>query len=124
MTDKRETTVEGNNWHRLAGSKGSLFSGGQKQRVAIARALVRKPHLLVMDEATSALDKDTEERVLQNIQDLHCSQLIIAHRMSTIRSCDRIIVVKNGRLAEMGTFEELIDQKGEFCRLVMGNKKE
>jgi len=56
----KDMNAEGNNWHRLAGSKGSLFSGGQKQRVAIARALVRKPHLLVMDEATSALDKETE----------------------------------------------------------------
>jgi ATP-binding cassette subfamily B protein len=88
-----------NNWQRLAGSRGSLFSGGQKQRIAIARALVRKPVVLVMDEATSALDKDTEEKVLKNIETLRCSQLIIAHRMSTIKSCDRIVVIKNGRLA-------------------------
>ena len=83
----------------MAGSKGSLFSGGQKQRIAIARALVRKPQVLIMDEATSALDKDTEERVLENIQEMNCSQIIIAHRMSTIKKCDRIIVIKNGRLA-------------------------
>ena len=112
-----------NHWNILAGSKGSLFSGGQKQRIAIARALVRKPYLLVMDEATSALDKETEERVLHNIQGMNCSQIIIAHRMSTIRSCDRIIVVKNGKLAEMGTFDDLIEQRGEFCRLVMGRKE-
>ena len=109
-----------NNWDRLAGSKGSLFSGGQKQRIAIARALIRKPKVLVMDEATSALDKDTEEKVLHNIESLNCTQLIIAHRMSTIRSCDRIIVIKNGRLAEIGTYEELLEEKGEFSRLVLG----
>jgi ABC-type bacteriocin/lantibiotic exporter with double-glycine peptidase domain len=83
----------------MVGSKGSLLSGGQKQRVALARALVRKPVLLVMDEATSALDKDTEERVLENIEGLRNTQIVIAHRLSTIRSCDRIIVLKDGRLA-------------------------
>lgn len=88
----------------MAGSKGSLFSGGQKQRIAIARALVRKPVVLVMDEATSALDKETEEKVLKNIESLNCSQIIIAHRMSTIKCCDRIVVIKNGKLAEMGSF--------------------
>lgn len=122
-SEDRSAEVARSNWNRVAGSKGSLFSGGQKQRIAIARALIRKPYLLVMDEATSALDKDTEERVLQNIQDMNCSQIIIAHRMSTIKSCDRIIVIKDGRLAEMGTFEDLIEQKGEFCRLVMGRKE-
>jgi ABC-type multidrug transport system fused ATPase/permease subunit len=115
---------ENNNWNRLAGSKGSLFSGGQKQRIAIARALIRKPVVLVMDEATSALDKEAEERVLGNINTLKCSQIIIAHRMSTIKSCDRIIVIKNGRLAEMGSFEELMEQNGEFARLVAGKKQQ
>ncbi len=81
-----------------------MLSGGQKQRVAMARALVRKPVLLVMDEATSALDKDTEERVLHNIENLRSTQIIIAHRLSTIRSCDKIVVLKDGKLAEMGTY--------------------
>lgn len=85
-----------------------MLSGGQKQRVAMARALVRKPVLLVMDEATSALDKETEERVLRNIEGLRSTQIIIAHRLSTIRSCDKIIVLKEGKLAEMGTYGELI----------------
>ena len=114
--------MSSSSWYRLAGSKGNLFSGGQKQRIAIARALARKPNLLVLDEATSALDKDTEEKVLKNMEDMKCSQLIIAHRMSTIRSCDRILVIKNGKLSESGTFEDLLDQKGEFYRLVMGRK--
>ena len=96
--DSAETDASRNSWNRLAGSKGGLFSGGQKQRIAIARALTRKPSLLVLDEATSALDKETEERVLTDLREMQCSQLIIAHRMSTIRSCDRIIVIKNGRL--------------------------
>lgn len=124
LQPNRVTMHQNNNWNRLAGSKGSLFSGGQKQRIAIARALVRKPVVLVMDEATSALDKEAEERVLGNINSLNCSQIIIAHRMSTIKSCDRIIVIKNGRLAEMGSFEELMEQNGEFARLVAGRKQQ
>jgi ABC-type multidrug transport system fused ATPase/permease subunit len=60
---------------------------------------------MVMDEATSALDKESEERVLSNIDKLNCTQIVIAHRLSTIKSCDRIIVLKNGRLAEMGTYD-------------------
>jgi len=114
--------VDDQNWNKLVGSKGSLLSGGQKQRVALARAVIRKPLLMVMDEATSALDKETEEKVLLNIDKLKCTQIVIAHRLSTIKSCDRIIVLKEGKIAEMGTYEELLSLEGEFAKLAKSKK--
>lgn len=114
--------MDDQNWNKLVGSKGSLLSGGQKQRVALARAVIRKPLLMVMDEATSALDKETEEKVLLNIDKLKCTQIVIAHRLSTIKSCDRIIVLKEGKIAEMGTYEELLSLEGEFAKLAKSKK--
>ena len=86
---------------------GKGVSGGQRQRILIARALVRKPKVLFLDEATSALDNISQHIVVENLAKLKCTRIVIAHRLSTIQQCNRIIVLKDGRVADEGTFEEL-----------------
>ena len=97
---------------------GRNFSGGQRQRIEIARALVKKPSVLIMDEATSALDTDTEEKIMSNISKLGITRIIVAHRLSTIRDSDEIIVMENGKIIERGTHEKLIEENGAYCALV------
>ena len=86
---------------------GKGVSGGQRQRILIARALVRKPKVLFLDEATSALDNISQHTVVENLAKLKCTRIVIAHRLSTIQKCNRIIVLKDGRVAADGNFEEL-----------------
>ena len=94
---------------------GKGVSGGQKQRILIARALVRKPRILFLDEATSALDNISQHIVTESLAKLDCTRIVIAHRMSTIRHCNRIIVLRDGRVVEDGSFEEL-EAKGYFSK--------
>ncbi len=96
----------------------SNISGGQRQRILIARALVGKPSLLILDEATSALDNRSQAIVTRSLDKLHATRIIVAHRLSTIRNCDRIIVMDDGRVAETGTFDELVEKGGIFAELV------
>jgi ABC-type bacteriocin/lantibiotic exporter with double-glycine peptidase domain len=86
---------------------GKGVSGGQRQRILIARALVRKPKVLFLDEATSALDNISQHIVIDNLAKLKCTRIVIAHRLTTIQQCNRIIVLKDGRVADEGTFDEL-----------------
>ena len=86
---------------------GKGVSGGQRQRILIARALVRKPKVLFLDEATSALDNISQHTVVENLAKLNCTRIVIAHRLSTIQQCNRIIVLKGGRVAADGNFEQL-----------------
>ena len=94
------------------------ISGGQKQRLMIARAIAPKPKILIFDEATSALDNKTQKKVSEALDRLKCTRIVIAHRLSTIKNCDRILVLDNGKIAEDGTYEELIAKNGLFARLV------
>jgi ATP-binding cassette subfamily B (MDR/TAP) protein 1 len=101
------------------GGKGLQFSGGQRQRIAIARALIRKPRLLLLDEATSALDTQSERIVQQTLDAAASSRttIAVAHRLSTIRHADVIFVFANGKIAEMGTHEELQQLRGRYYEM-------
>ena len=103
--------------HTVISEGGGGFSGGQKQRLLIARALIGHPNILFFDEATSALDNISQRQVSENLDRLHCTRLVIAHRLSTIRHCDRIIVLNKGKIAEEGTFEQLMARKGLFYEM-------
>lgn len=100
--------------HTVISEGSGGISGGQKQRLLIARALVGKPKILLFDEATSALDNAVQNEVAKNIARLGCTRIAIAHRLSTVRECDRIIMIDGGQIAEEGTYDELMERKGLF----------
>ena len=103
----------------MVGERGSSLSGGQKQRIAIARALITNPKILIFDEATSALDYESERLIVQNLSQIKKGRttFIIAHRLSTVRKCDIIIALDQGRIIEVGTHDQLISSKGYYYKL-------
>ncbi len=94
------------------------ISGGQRQRIMIARAVAPKPKVLIFDEATSALDNLTQKKISDALNNLQCTRIVVAHRLSTIRQCDRILVLDQGHVIEDGTYDELVAKKGFFADLV------
>ncbi|MBR1497788.1 MAG: ATP-binding cassette domain-containing protein [Oscillospiraceae bacterium] len=104
--------------HTLISEGGGGISGGQKQRLMIARAIAPRPRLLLFDEATSALDNRSQRRVSEALDAMGCTRLVIAHRLSTVRRCDRILVLDGGRIVEEGSYDELVAKGGFFAGLV------
>ena len=96
----------------------SSISGGQKQRLMIARAVASKPEILMFDEATSALDNKTQKQIAKALDSLNCTRIVIAHRLSTVQNCDRILVLEQGKIVESGTYDQLIARGGVFAALV------
>ena len=103
--------------HTIVTEGGGTLSGGQRQRLLIARALARSPRLLFFDEATSALDNQTQAVVSESLEQLQATRIVVAHRLSTVRHADRILVLKRGRLVEEGDHETLMRLGGEYASL-------
>lgn len=96
---------------------GGTISGGQQQRILIARALANQPSMIFFDEATSALDNVTQQKVCESLAGRKITRVMIAHRLSTVQSCDYIFVMQDGRIVEQGNYNELMEQNGLFRKL-------
>ena len=108
--------------HTVVSDGSGGLSGGQKQRIMIARAIISNPKILILDEATSALDNITQKKVSDALDELKCTRIVVAHRLSTIKNCNRIIVLDKGRIIEDGTYDSLIEKNGFFAELVKRQK--
>ncbi|MBR5514837.1 MAG: ABC transporter ATP-binding protein [Clostridia bacterium] len=112
-------------YNTRVGERGFTLSGGERQRVAIARALLHNPKILILDEATSALDTETEKQIQDALSRISkkCTTIAIAHRLSTLRNATRLVVLDKGRVAEVGTHDELLEKEGIYYGLVMAQRE-
>jgi len=112
-------------YNTMVGAGGTSLSGGERQRIAIARAIIHDPKILILDEATAALDTETEKLIQDALQKLvrNRTTLAIAHRLSTLRHADKLLVLDHGKVAEFGTHAELLENKGIYYKLVMAQQK-
>ena len=103
----------------IVGERGITLSGGQKQRLSIARALIIKPNILILDDALSAVDASTEREVLQNVfsESAGRTMIIISHRVSTVKDCDEIIILDEGKIIERGSHDSLVKKAGYYSKL-------
>lgn len=106
-------------YESIVGEKGATLSGGERQRISLARVLLRKPSLMILDEATASLDSISEKAIMDTVNMLgkSCTMIIVAHRLSTIKNCDRIFVFDKGHLVEWGKHEQLLRRKGQYFRM-------
>ena len=102
--------------HTMLSENSSTISGGQQQRILIARAIINHPAVLIFDEATSALDNVTQAAVCESLDRMNVTRIVVAHRLSTIKNCDRIVVLDGGKIVEEGNYESLMAKKGLFSR--------
>ena len=109
----------GDAYDSLVGERGQSRSGGERQRISIARALLIDPRILILDEATSSVDTETEQQIQQALENLIRGRttIAIAHRLSTLRRADRLVVIENGRIVEIGKHDELLEAGGSYARL-------
>lgn len=127
LADAHEFIMEtADGYDTIIGDQGIKLSGGQRQRVAIARIVLRKPEILLLDEATSSLDNISEQRIMESVEMLseNMTVITIAHRLSTIQGADLICVLKDGMLVENGSHEALMNLKGEYWKLYLGQRDE
>ncbi|RPK27801.1 ABC transporter ATP-binding protein [Paenibacillus xylanexedens] len=110
----------------IVGERGNRLSGGQRQRIAIARLILQNPSIIILDEATSALDQENEDKVKRALDHQFQGKTIlaVAHRISTIQDYDKIVLIEDGKISEVGTYEKLLEKKGAFYELLMGEKKD
>ena len=105
--------------HTMLSENSGTISGGQKQRILIARAIISNPKILIFDEATSALDNITQATVSDSLDKMNVTRIVVAHRLSTIKNCDRIFVMDKGKIVEEGKYEELMRKRGLFYELAI-----
>ncbi len=119
LSELIETLSDG--YDTSLGDRGLRLSGGERQRVGIARALYRRPQLLLLDEATSALDQATEARIVTTLRELarRCTLITVAHRLSSVKPCDRILVMEHGKIAAQGTYDQLVRESKVFQELAL-----
>ena len=127
LADAHDFIMEtGEGYDSIIGDQGIKLSGGQRQRIAIARIILRKPEILLLDEATSSLDNISEQKIMESVEKLseNMTVVTIAHRLSTIQNADIICVLKDGRLVESGSHEDLMGLKGVYWNLYLGQRDE